>query len=106
MNLKSAGTATRSCAYGMVIVLSVTALSLGRAGVIRAGEELMGVSGLIWTTNRALNNVVRFDAATGVVRGSSPVERAPIGITVPPGTGKVYVSNEVPIRFQCSPRPT
>ncbi len=52
------------------------------------------MNGTVWVTNRTLNTVAAFDAATGVLRGSAAVGRAPIGITVPPETGKVYVSNE------------
>ena len=75
-------------------VLFWIGLSLGPAAVTRGGEELMGLTGTLWVTNRTQNTIARYDAATGVVTRIAPVERAPIGILVPPGTGKVYVSNE------------
>lgn len=66
----------------------------GLRGTAAGGEELMALTGSVWVTNRTLNNVAVFDAATGVLRGVAAVGEAPIGIVAPPGTGKVYVSNE------------
>lgn len=77
-----------------LLVLSWIALSLSRVAVIRGGEELTGLTGTLWVTNRTQHTIARYDAATGVVTRVAPVERAPIGILVPPGTGKVYISNE------------
>lgn len=57
-------------------------------------RSLLSLNGTVWVTNRSLNSIIRYNAATGVSTGSTAVERAPIGIVVPPGTGKVYVSNE------------
>ncbi|MGH2405548.1 MAG: beta-propeller fold lactonase family protein [bacterium] len=81
-------------AFLMLVVLFCIGFSLGPVAVIRGGEELLSLSGTVWVTNRTQNTIARYDAATGVVNRIAPVERAPIGILVPPGTGKVYVSNE------------
>ncbi|MGH2373700.1 MAG: beta-propeller fold lactonase family protein [bacterium] len=80
--------------YLALALLFWIALSLGPVAAIRGGEELLALSGMVWVTNRTQHTVARYDAATGVVTRIAPVERAPIGILVPPGTGKVYVSNE------------
>lgn len=80
--------------FTMFALLLWIGFSLGPVAAIRGGQELWGLSGTVWVTNRSLNNVARYDAATGLLRGSVAVEQAPIGILVPPGTGKVYVSNE------------
>lgn len=55
-----------------------------------------GASGTLWVTERtpASSTVTAFDAATGEVLGTTPVGPAPIGITQPSGTGKVYTSDE------------
>lgn len=78
----------------MLVLVLWGALALGPLEGTRGSEELMALSGTVWVTNRFLDRVARFDAATGVVRGMTAVERAPIGIVLPAGTGKVYVSNE------------
>lgn len=78
----------------MLVLILWGALALGPVEVTLGSEELMALSGTVWVTNRSLDRVARFDAGTGVVRGMTAVERAPIGIVLPAGTGKVYVSNE------------
>jgi len=52
--------------------------------------------GTIWVTERTVGNstVAALDSATGELRGITPVGDAPIGITAPRGTGKVYSSDE------------
>lgn len=57
-------------------------------------SALRGVHGTLWVTNKTLNNVVAFDAATGDVLATISVGLTPIGIIAPKDTGKVYVSNE------------
>jgi YVTN family beta-propeller protein len=54
-------------------------------------------NGTIWVTERTpggLSTVAAIDAATGASRGITPVGDAPIGITHPNGTNKVYSSDE------------
>ncbi|MDQ3181234.1 MAG: beta-propeller fold lactonase family protein [Acidobacteriota bacterium] len=61
---------------------------------VSAQIRLKGVSGTLWVTNKTLNNVVAFEAATGNVLATIPVGVTPTGIIAPRNTGKVYVSNE------------
>jgi YVTN family beta-propeller protein len=56
--------------------------------------RLDGVRGTVWVTDRLLNRVGAFDAATGLNEANIPVGVNPIGIVAPKHTGKVYVSNE------------
>jgi YVTN family beta-propeller protein len=58
------------------------------------GEDLLDLMGTVWVTNRSLNTVAAFDAATGRVLGVVGVGRRPIGIAAPLGAGKVYVADE------------
>lgn len=54
-------------------------------------------SGTIWVTERTvggLSTVAAIDSATGAARGITSVGDAPIGITHPNGTDKVYSSDE------------
>jgi DNA-binding beta-propeller fold protein YncE len=54
-------------------------------------------AGTIWVTERTpggLSTVAAIDSRTGDQRGITPVGDAPIGITQPNGTGKVYSSDE------------
>ncbi len=79
----------------LMLILSVCVAAVATLrDVTSASEGVLGLNGTVWVTNRSLNNIARFDAATGLVKGIAAVERAPIGITIPPGSGKVYVSNE------------
>jgi YVTN family beta-propeller protein len=58
------------------------------------GNQVPG--GTIWVTERTpgLSTVAAIDSATGAPRGITPVGNAPIGITAPHGTHKVYSSDE------------
>lgn len=53
-----------------------------------------GANGTLWVTERAASTVTAFDAGTGAVLGTTSVGAAPIGITQPSGTNKVYSSDE------------
>ena len=56
-----------------------------------AGSDL---SGTVWVTNRAHNDVTAFDGRTGAAIVTIPVGTNPIDIVGPRNTRKVYVSNE------------
>lgn len=67
------------------------------AGTASAGPNAIpGASGTIFVTERtpAASSVTAFDAATGSVHWTSPTGPAPIGVTRPHGTRKVYTSDE------------
>jgi YVTN family beta-propeller protein len=55
---------------------------------------LRGQRGTVWVTNRSLNSVTVYAAATGRVLATIPVGKEPNDVTVPPGRGKAYVTNE------------
>jgi DNA-binding beta-propeller fold protein YncE len=73
-------------------------LLLALSFVLAAGSwtaaQLAGGSGTVFVTERQLGSVSAFDAATGAVDWTSPVGVAPIGVTQPHGTEKVYTSDE------------
>ncbi len=71
-----------------------TALSLVLAAGLAASQETRVPSGTVFVTERQLGSVTAFDAASGTVRWTSQVGAAPIGVTQPHGTAKVYSSNE------------
>jgi len=50
--------------------------------------------GTTFVTERQLGSVTAFDAATGIPRWTQKTGAAPIGVTQPRGTGKVYTSDE------------
>lgn len=50
--------------------------------------------GTLWVTDVSTNEAVVFDATTGTKLKGIPVGLKPIGVTSPPGSSKVYVSNE------------
>lgn len=57
--------------------------------------DVLTLSGTVWVTNRAHDDVTAFDARTGAAIATIPVGKNPIGvIVVPRDGGKVYVSNE------------
>jgi YVTN family beta-propeller protein len=79
------------------------ALLAALVGVAAVAATLAGAgsshipNGTIWVTERTpggLSTVAAIDAATGASRGITPVGDAPIGITHPNGTNKVYSSDE------------
>jgi len=77
-----------------VLLLAATA---GVAGADPIGR-IPGASGTVFVTERttspAISSVTAFDAATGDVLWTSPTGAAPIGVTKPHGTGRVYTSDE------------
>lgn len=78
----------------LVVMFATLAIVVLFTFVASAQTSLKGVSGTVWVTNRTYNNVAAFDAGSGEVLATIAVGRNPIGIISPPGTGKVYVSNE------------
>lgn len=82
---------------GMTMLLGSTlaawpGMSEGSAG--RTEDKLPGANGTLWVTNRTNNKVAAYDASTGTLLGQVDVGSNPIGITGPPGTGKIYTSDE------------
>jgi YVTN family beta-propeller protein len=74
-------------------VFLVAALAFGTA----SAEPTRVPSGTIWVTERTpggLSTVAAIDSRTGLSRGYTSVGDAPIGITQPNGTNKVYSSDE------------
>ena len=64
----------------------------GAAALQRSdGSDL---SGTVWVTNRAHNDITAFDGRTGAALMTIPVGANPIDIVAPRNTRKVYVSNE------------
>ncbi|HET6891901.1 MAG TPA: beta-propeller fold lactonase family protein [Pyrinomonadaceae bacterium] len=57
-------------------------------------EALPSSGGIVFVTERQLGSVTAFDAATGVAHWTATVGVAPIGVTQPRGTKKVYTSDE------------
>jgi YVTN family beta-propeller protein len=78
----------------LLISLAILAVIFVSLPLFAQKSFLRSVNGMLWVTNKTLNNVVAFDAATGDVLAAIPVGGMPIGITAPKDTGKVYVSNE------------
>lgn len=70
------------------------ALSFVLATAVWTAAQLAGGSGTVFVTERQLGSVSAFDAATGAVHWTSQVGVAPIGVTQPHGTEKVYTSDE------------
>lgn len=82
---------------GMVaglVALAFSVIGASLAAPSYGAPRLVATNGTVWVTNRVLNNVTAFDAATGRVIGTIPVGNNPIDVVAPRGTGKVYVSNE------------
>lgn len=52
------------------------------------------ISGTVFVTERQVGSLTAFDAATGAVVWTSKTGAAPIGVTRPRGTEKVYTSDE------------
>ena len=80
---------------GALLLMSVLPTTSQRGALAsNASGALHGVHGQVWVTNKTLNTVTVYDAATGNVRGVIAVGNTPIGVVIPKGTGKAYVSNE------------
>jgi DNA-binding beta-propeller fold protein YncE len=71
----------------------LAALSLICATAL-AGSRTRGVSGTVFVTERQLGSLTAFDAASGQALWTTKVGAAPIGVTQPHGTRKVYSSDE------------
>src|SRR3954470_2503083 len=55
---------------------------------------LPAAQGTVWVTNRTLNNVTVFEAATGNVLATIPTGRSSADVAVSQQAGKAYVTNE------------
>jgi YVTN family beta-propeller protein len=80
---------------GALLALSVLPTTSQR-GVLASNTSgaIPSVRGQIWVTNKTLNTVTVYDAASGTVRAVIQVGTTPIGVIIPKGTGKAYVSDE------------
>jgi DNA-binding beta-propeller fold protein YncE len=67
---------------------------------------LAGASGTVFVTERQLGSVTALDAETGDVHWTTMVGAAPIGITQPHGTEKIYSSDEGSNRMSVLDRTT
>jgi YVTN family beta-propeller protein len=79
------GTLALTLAGALAVAVGLAAADHGR---------LHGANGRLWVTERTVNSVTAYDAATGRVLGTTPVGRQPIGIVEPRGTGKAYSTDE------------
>ena len=83
--------ARRLALLAALMVAAATATLVGSAAPSKVPN------GTIWVTERTpggLSTVAAIDAATGESQGITPVGDAPIGITHPNGTNKIYSSDE------------
>ena len=70
--------------------VSCSAFAADRAPTV----ALPAAQGTVWVTNRTLNNVTVFEAATGNVLGTIPTGRSSADVSVSQQAGKAYVTNE------------
>ena len=75
-----------------LLVALIAALTLGAPGAAAASHP--DTRGTVFVTERQLGSVTAFDGATGTPLWTAPTGAAPIGVTVPRGTRKVYTSDE------------
>jgi YVTN family beta-propeller protein len=76
------------------LMAATTGCSLMLAPLGGGGQGWPGSRGTVWVTNQTLNTVAAYDARTGILLHTAAVGAKPIGVVAPPGTHKVYVSNE------------
>jgi DNA-binding beta-propeller fold protein YncE len=62
----------------------------------RASHGIPGAGGTVFVTERQLGTVAAHDAGSGEVLWTAATGAAPIGVVQPPGTDKVYTSDEGP----------
>src|SRR5215204_7550723 len=77
--------------------LTMVAILLAGGAVASLSGQLPSIpDGTVWVTERTpgASTVAAIDAGTGTSSGWVSVGEAPIGITAPNGTGKVYSSDE------------
>lgn len=78
-----------------LVALILVAAAAVVAAPAAVAQAIPGQRGTVWVTNRTLNNVSLYDAATGTLVATIPVGRDPGDVVVPPGSGKAYVTNEL-----------
>ena len=81
---------------GVIAAALALPLTVSAAALADGQPTIPGASGTVWVTERTptSSSLTAYDAATGEVLRHTPVGSAPIGVTVPPGTQKVYTSDE------------
>jgi DNA-binding beta-propeller fold protein YncE len=94
----------RTLALISMFLLVPLALAAGALSARR--DAIPGASGTLFVTERQLGSVTAFDAATGDPLWSQTVGAAPIGVTQPRGTDKVYSSDEGSNRMSVLDRET
>jgi DNA-binding beta-propeller fold protein YncE len=78
-----------------VAVLALTVATASAAGLTRPSPPRhQGPRGIVLLTERQLGSVSALDAASGRALWTARTGTTPIGVTRPPGTGKVYTSDE------------
>jgi YVTN family beta-propeller protein len=87
---------TRQYLFALTAFIITTFLALSGSCPTDAAHApgLDGASGTVFVTERQLGSVTAYDAATGTVHWTTKVGAAPIGVTQPRGTKKVYSSDE------------
>jgi DNA-binding beta-propeller fold protein YncE len=77
-------------------LLAALAATLVLTGAVvgATSKGIHGARGRVFVTERELGSVTAFDARTGVVLWTAKTGAAPIGVTAPHGTRKVYTSDE------------
>lgn len=84
----------------------LVALALAAAAFSAPEGGIPGASGTVFVTERQLGSVSAFDASSGEPLWTQMVGAAPIGVTQPHGTQKVYSSDEGPDRMSVLDRDT
>jgi DNA-binding beta-propeller fold protein YncE len=87
----------RKLALLALFVVALAALAAAATGLSARADRIADVSGTVWAVERfdgGVNTLAAFNAADGAVLGVVRVGTRPIGVTAPPGTGKVYSADE------------
>ncbi|MET0771024.1 MAG: YncE family protein [Solirubrobacteraceae bacterium] len=77
-----------------MVVLAGVAAAPASAMPVDNGRAPSGARGTVFVTERQLGSVTAFDGETGAVLWTARTGAAPIGVTAPRGTGKLYTSDE------------
>ena len=75
-----------------LMLLAAAVVGLALAGPAAASPR--ETAGTLFVTERQLGSLTAFDGATGIPLWTQPTGLAPIGVTQPRGTHKVYTSDE------------
>jgi DNA-binding beta-propeller fold protein YncE len=77
-----------------ILAALIAALTLGAVVPATTGARHTDTRGTVFVTERQLGSLTAFDGATGTPVWTAPTGAAPIGVTLPNGTHKVYTSDE------------